>query len=138
MTVPLRLTRTNPVDGQRDGKTGCIGDANWWALIDGVPFMVENEGGVCMIAPDMDLLLRQSRQLPSKQSRKLNVAILAWLDSVEYDTASACVFRLHAARVWLAEVTDLPGWPAARGEHQPPADTAAYLTPRTADTTEER
>lgn len=114
---PIRLRRTNPVDGHRDSKLHCLNEADWWAEHDGVVFIVENRAGVCSITPDLDLLHRLAGRHETYDG-DFHRAVMAWLGSVEYEATSAIAYTLRAARGELAGIVTGPGWPAGRDAYR--------------------
>lgn len=120
---PVKLLRANPVDGHKDGKLHCLNEADWWAQVDGVVFIVENRDGVCSVTPDLDLLHRLASRNDT-YGPEFHAAVMAWLSSAEYDNASATVVTLRRARATLADIVTGPGWPAARDAYRALLDWA--------------
>lgn len=118
--APIRLRRTNPVDGHKDGKLHCLNEADWWAEIDGVVFILENRGGVCPVTPDLDLLRRLADKnlTHGAQWQEHHKAVMAWLGSAEYNAAAAICCTLRKARAELAAIATGPDWPAARDAYR--------------------
>lgn len=113
----IRLRRTNPADGHRDGKLHCLNEADWWTEHDDAVFIIENRDGVCAITLDMDLLHRLATR-HNTYSPEFHKAIMAWLDSAEYDNAAAVVVTLRSARTAVADILNSPTWPASRDAYR--------------------